>query len=132
MIYTARVDRITEVLEQEIASGRKITNEFAVNLLYDTVDVYCRQILPEILTISPKAQEALKDFDCNFTSESHQATIYEVFMFELWHLIKPVHNQNFSSLSFHVFQQCIYNAIHDAYKGEMQKRVSIHKAWDLA
>ena len=44
--YTARADRIESLIEEEIASGRKIGVDFAKKVLYDTVDVYCQQILP--------------------------------------------------------------------------------------
>ena len=39
-------------------------------------------------------------------------------MVKLWHLTKPVHTQNFSLVSYHVFHQCMYNSIHDAFKGQ--------------
>lgn len=45
-IFTARADRLEEMIEKEIASGRKITKKFAKKLLYDTVDSYCTRILP--------------------------------------------------------------------------------------
>lgn len=47
--YTARADRIDELIRAELAAGRKINTQFAKKILLDTVDVYCRQILPEIL-----------------------------------------------------------------------------------
>jgi penicillin G amidase len=50
-IYTARADRIEELIKEEIASGRKISSAFAKKILHDTVDVYCRQILPEIIAV---------------------------------------------------------------------------------
>ena len=53
-------------------------------------------------------------------------------MYEFWHLIKPVQHKGFSSLSFHVFQQCIYNSIHEAFKGDQSKVSSIHKALEKA
>jgi acyl-homoserine lactone acylase PvdQ len=45
-IYTARADRLNEILLEQINSGRKINEDFAKKVLLDTVDVYCRQILP--------------------------------------------------------------------------------------
>lgn len=45
-IFTARADRIDEVIRNEINSGRKIDMDFAKRSLADTVDIYCRQILP--------------------------------------------------------------------------------------
>jgi acyl-homoserine lactone acylase PvdQ len=50
-MFTARADRLDELIKAEIASGRKIGKPFMKKLLYDTVDVYCRQILPEILSV---------------------------------------------------------------------------------
>lgn len=44
--FTARADRLEESLKSQISKGNKITNEFARSLLLDTVDIYCRQILP--------------------------------------------------------------------------------------
>lgn len=52
-IYTARADRIDEVIREEIKSGRKFNVETAKKIMMDTVDVYCRQILPEILEVVP-------------------------------------------------------------------------------
>ncbi len=52
-IYTARADRLEEIIKTELASGRKITNEFAQKTLYDTVDIYCKQILPELFDVLP-------------------------------------------------------------------------------
>lgn len=51
IIFTARASRLEDVIKEELASGRKITNKFAVDLLYDTVDIYCQQILPELNSI---------------------------------------------------------------------------------
>ena len=53
MIYTGRADRMIEGIEQEIASGRKITTEFAKKLAHSTLDVYCRSILAELMAVSP-------------------------------------------------------------------------------
>lgn len=45
-IYTARADRLEEILQEAIKSGKKINDDFAKKVLMDTVDVYCRQLLP--------------------------------------------------------------------------------------
>lgn len=50
-IYTARADRLEEIIRGEIEAGRKIGVEFVKKTLMDTVDVYCRQILPEIIEV---------------------------------------------------------------------------------
>lgn len=50
-IYTARADRIDEIIREEIKSGRKFNVDTAKKIMVDTVDVYCRQILPEILKV---------------------------------------------------------------------------------
>lgn len=76
MIYTGRADRMIEGIEQEIASGRKITTDFAKKMAQSTLDVYCRSILPELMAVSPQAKEKLNGFDCDFTPESYQASLY--------------------------------------------------------
>lgn len=43
--YTARADRIDSLLRNKIQSGKKINFDFARSVLYDTVDIYCQQIL---------------------------------------------------------------------------------------
>lgn len=35
-------------------------------VLMDTVDVYCRQILPEITSVIKESQKYLGSFDCDF------------------------------------------------------------------
>jgi penicillin amidase len=75
-IYTARADRIDELIREEIASGRKINSDFAKKVLHDTVDVYCRQILHEIVAVVPESQSVFSGFDCDFKGESSQATVY--------------------------------------------------------
>ena len=39
-------------------------------------------------------------------------------MYEFWYLIKPVQHDSISFLGMHVFPQCQYNAIHDAFNGD--------------
>ncbi len=55
----------------------------------DTVDVYCRQILPEITTVIKESQKHLANFDCDFKADSTVATIYEVFMYKLHLKMRP-------------------------------------------
>jgi penicillin G amidase len=50
-IYTARADRIDDLIRTEIKAGRKINDDFAKKILMDSVDVYCRQIIPEITKV---------------------------------------------------------------------------------
>ena len=52
-IYTARYDRIDELIQAEIGAGRKINDDWGKNMMMDTIDVYCRQILLEILEVVP-------------------------------------------------------------------------------
>ena len=42
--------------------------DFARKTLLDTVDVYCRQILPEILSVIEDSKSTHQHFDCNFTT----------------------------------------------------------------
>jgi penicillin G amidase len=79
--FTGRGDRLTELVKAEVESGRKIGKAFMKKLLYDTVDIYCRRILPEILAVVNEAQPLLATFDCNFSSISFGASLYEVFMY---------------------------------------------------
>jgi acyl-homoserine lactone acylase PvdQ len=127
--FTARANRITQLIKAEIKSGRKIGKEFMKKVLYDTVDVYCRSILPEILTVVEESRPILNSFDCNFTSTSYAASFYEVFMFELYQLMKPYHSERMSIITFHQMQQGIFNFIHFAYRGDASKQVTMRKAW---
>jgi acyl-homoserine lactone acylase PvdQ len=51
--YSARADRIDELIRTEITAGRKINIDFAKKVLLDTVDIYCQQIIPEIIEVIP-------------------------------------------------------------------------------
>lgn len=86
--------------------------------MYDTVDVYCRQILPEITAVVNESRSYLDRFDCNFRGDSYIASIYEVFIYELYHLMKPIAFERFSLISAHHMQQGIFNYIHFAYNGD--------------
>lgn len=55
----------------------------------DTVDVYCRQILPEIISVVKDSSQYLSSFDCDFKAESTIATIYEVFMYKIHLKMRP-------------------------------------------
>ena len=66
-IYTARADRLDQIIRAEIESGRKINADFAKRVLLDTVDVYCRQILPQIVEVVSEAGP-ITNFDCDFRS----------------------------------------------------------------
>jgi hypothetical protein len=68
-------------------------------------------------------------FDCDFRPTSSQASIYEVFMVELWKQIKPFPNINFSFISLHNTQQSGFNYIHKAFEGSAQHKDTIEKAW---
>lgn len=121
-IYTARADRIDEALKKEFQAGRKISDDFAKKIILDTVDVYCRQILPEITEVVEESRPFLSNFDCDFTASSTQASIYEVFMFQLYHSMKPFSPEKMGLISFHQMQQGIFNYIHFAFRGDSAKQ----------
>ena len=50
---TARADRITEMIEDYLGRGIKINAEITKKMVTDTVDSYCRRILPTILKVLP-------------------------------------------------------------------------------
>lgn len=39
-------------------------------MLGDTIDSYCKRILPVILRVIPKAVDLIGNFDCNFDKNS--------------------------------------------------------------
>ena len=43
-------------------------------------------------------------------------------MYELWLLIRPSYKLNFSVYNVHNTQQCGFNYIHSAYKGDQVKK----------
>lgn len=112
--YTARADRITEMIEDYISRGIKINTEITKKMLADTVDSYCRRILPTILTALPQSAAILNNFDCDFTQNSLAAPVYELFYSELHHLIKKTKFEKLSVLSLHNNYQYLYNFIKKA------------------
>ena len=42
----------------------------------DTVDSYCQRILPTIIKVLPESYSYLRQFNCDFTSNSTIAPIY--------------------------------------------------------
>jgi hypothetical protein len=98
-------------------------------VLYDTVDVYCRSILPEILVVVEDTRSIFNSFDCNFSSTSYAASFYEVYMFELYQLMKPYRSERMSIITFHQMQQGIFNYIHFAYNGDTSKQSTMRAAW---
>ena len=69
--------------------------------------------------IIPSANQTHFNFDCDFKPTSYQATIYEVFMIELWLRIKHLPNQNFSVISLHNTHQSLYRYIQEAYLNDL-------------
>jgi len=45
-------------------------------MLADTIDVYCRQIISDLITVLPQSSLIMTTFNCDFNKNSHQATIY--------------------------------------------------------
>lgn len=80
-IFTARADRLHQLLSEKISKGHKLTMEDAKEIVADTVDVYCIQMLPYIRGSIADADTVFAQFDCNFTASSSRAAMYEVFMF---------------------------------------------------
>lgn len=127
-IFTARSDRLHELISAQIASGRKFELQDLKNILADTVDTYCRRILPDLKALIPEAEAILGDFDCNFTSSSSAAVAYEVFMFELHQQIKPLRLMGMSTMSLHPVQQQLFNFIKQL-RAEKGAGGQLHQAW---
>jgi penicillin amidase len=75
-IFTARSDRLHEIISSEIKRGHKFDVSDMKRIVIDTVDSYCLRILPFIIESVPEAERYLKNFDCNFVKESTSAAIY--------------------------------------------------------
>lgn len=86
--FTARADRITDMIEDYIRRGVKFNAEIVKKMMTDTVDSYCQRILPKMVEVLPESAAYLKDFDCDFPAHSTIAPVYELFFSELHHLIK--------------------------------------------
>jgi acyl-homoserine lactone acylase PvdQ len=97
--------------------------------LLDTVDVYCRQILPEILDVLPESRGLLATFDCDLTAESYQASVYEIYLYQLYQLMKPLNPEKMCVVGWHQMPQGIYNYIHFAFRGDESKRKIMKEAW---
>jgi hypothetical protein len=52
-MYTARADRITELIEDKIKAGIKFNIEITKSILGDTVDSYCQRILTTLIQVLP-------------------------------------------------------------------------------
>jgi acyl-homoserine lactone acylase PvdQ len=75
------------------------------------------------------ARLLLHSFDCNFSTSSYRASLYEVFMFELYQLMKPLKFDKMSLITFHHMQQGLYNYIHSAHRGNVSKQATMRAAW---
>lgn len=60
-----------------------------MDIQLDTVDVWCKRNLPVLLENVKNIDKYLKGFDCNFTKQSWQASIYESFMYQFFKLKNP-------------------------------------------
>ena len=52
-IFTARADRITEMIEDKISRGIKFNAQVTKQMIEDTVDTYCQRILPTLIKVVP-------------------------------------------------------------------------------
>jgi hypothetical protein len=113
------------MIGERITNGKKINIGEMKSMVLDTVDVYCKQILPFINDVFGGVVSPFGMFDCNFTKDSFFAAIYEVFFYELHHRIKPHETKNFSVLSLHLNAQYLYNYIKDSKSNEGSKKIII-------
>lgn len=124
-IFTARSDRLHEMIGERMKRGEKIGIAGMKEMVLDTVDVYCRQVLPYLNSLFGGVAAPFSLFDCNFTKDSFLASIYEVFFYELHHRIKPHETKQFSILSLHPNAQYLYNYIKDSKSDEGKRKVVI-------
>lgn len=122
-IFTARSDRLHQMINERISKGKKINVEDMKEMVLDTVDIYCKQVLPYINGAANGFGNPWSLFDCNFTKDSFLAAIYEVFFYELHHRIKPHQTNKFSVLSLHLNTQYLYNYIKDSQTDEGKKKI---------
>lgn len=95
----------------------------------DTIDVYCQQTVPHILLTIPDSNHYLANFDCNISKSSWQSSMYEVFIYELHHLIKVHITEKKSILSLHSHVQYLLKYIQQA-KGDSVKTEKLNTAWN--
>ena len=119
-MFTARSDRLHQILSEGIAKGRKFTVADMKAIVTDTVDVYCIQMQSYLKASMPQAASALEGFDCDFKAESWQAVMYENFFYQLHHIIKPHKSGNMSILSLHSNAQYLFNYIKDAVRDQQK------------
>lgn len=89
-LITARAIRINEIIQHKIQKGHKFTIEDNKLIQLDTVDYFCRKGLPHLIKLAPEFKRAFEYFDCNFTSESSEASLYSMFIWKLQRRLKPV------------------------------------------
>lgn len=126
--FTARADRISQLLEDYIAKGVKINAEIAKKIVSDTIDSYCQKILPTLLAVLPQSAKFLQNFDCNFTSESTTVPVYELLFSELQKLIQKGNFKTVNLLGLHNNYQYYYNFIKQAQDNDQNKEV-LREAW---
>lgn len=128
-IFTARSDRLHQLISEGIAKGHKFTIDDAKKIVTDTVDVYCLQMQSYLKATISEAASELTGFDCDFKASSTQAAMYEVFIYSLHHLIKPHKTEKMSVLTMHPNAQYVFNYIKESVK-DRQKAATLNAAWN--
>lgn len=105
--------------------------DFAKKVLLDTDDIYCQQVIPEIIEVIPEAK-ALLGFSFDLAATSYQASAYEVYFYKLYHLMKPIHPGKMSVSSFYQMGQGMFRYMGAAYHGDESKRKVMREAWKQA
>ena len=128
-IITARADRIEELLKAKM-TNKNLTTQDMMEVQLDTVDFFCRFFAQKDLanTLLPPGN-LFEGFNCDFTKDSYQAAVYEVFFYQYYKLLRPttIHNIAIS----HHFQQYMLRNIYFAKKGDQVSEVIV-QAYDNA
>lgn len=62
------------MIQERIAAGRKLGIHDMKEMLLDTTDVYCRKVIDCLVKVVDA--QLLRGFNCSFSSQSSQATVY--------------------------------------------------------
>jgi acyl-homoserine lactone acylase PvdQ len=95
-MFTARADRIEQLIQQQIAEKKKFTKADMKRILADTTDVYCLEVVKmmrkRVETDEGKYRKVFGEFlnfDCAFRMESTISTIYLSFLKHLYAVVHP-------------------------------------------
>lgn len=124
-LITARAIRISEIIQHKIDHGHKFTVEDNKQIQLDTVDVFCRRLIPQLNTLEPEFKQLFGEWNCNMEASSPEASVYSMFIHKLQQRLKPA---NVPVEGHHFFNHYTYRYILDATANDHEKLANIRWA----